>query len=73
MDPGLIARVCRETLDAFGPQRCLFGSNFPIEKLWTGYGELVDAWRDAVSALDPAAQRAIFHDNAARLYRLPQG
>lgn len=73
VDPGLIARVCRETLDAFGPQRCLFGSNFPIEKLWTGYGELVDAWRDAVSALDPAAQRAIFHDNAARLYRLPRG
>ena len=29
----------------FGAERCLFGSNFPIEKLWTGYRDLVDAYR----------------------------
>lgn len=72
VDPSLIARVCGETIDAFGPQRCVFGSNFPIEKLWTGYAALVDAYRDAVVGHDPSAQRAIFHDNAVRLYRLDE-
>lgn len=72
LDPVLIESVSAATIDAFGPERCLFGSNFPIEKLWTGYAELVDAWRDALSGLDAAAQHAIFHDNAVRLYRLTQ-
>ena len=30
----------RETVALFGPERCLFGSNFPIEKLWTDYASL---------------------------------
>ena len=32
--------VIEETLDFFGPARCMFGSNFPIEKLWTSYGDV---------------------------------
>ncbi|MBM3565192.1 MAG: amidohydrolase, partial [Alphaproteobacteria bacterium] len=31
--------VIRETVDLFGPHRCMFGSNFPIEKLWTSYAD----------------------------------
>ena len=48
-DPAHIADIMRETVRIFGAERCLFGSNFPIEKLWTSYGELVDAYRDAVA------------------------
>ena len=33
--------VIEETIDLFGPGRCMFGSNFPIEKLWTDYASLV--------------------------------
>ena len=36
-DPAHIAAVTRETVAIFGAERCLFGSNFPIEKLWTTY------------------------------------
>ena len=49
--------------------RCLFGSNFPIEKLWTDYGSLVAAYREAV-ARHPGAEQAMLHDVAARVYRL---
>ncbi|MCC6948608.1 MAG: amidohydrolase family protein [Bradyrhizobiaceae bacterium] len=66
-DPQHIAEIVGETLELFGPARCLWGSNFPIEKLWTDYRLLVDAIK---AALDAGAQRAILHDNAARLYRL---
>jgi predicted TIM-barrel fold metal-dependent hydrolase len=54
----------------FGPGRCLFGSNFPIEKLWTSYGELLGAYRDAVASLTPKEQLAVLHDTAVRVYRI---
>ena len=62
--------VVSETLAWFGPERCLFGSNFPIEKLWTSYGDLVHAHRAAIGSLPDAAQAMILHDNAARFYKL---
>jgi predicted TIM-barrel fold metal-dependent hydrolase len=69
-DPEHIAWMVKETVDIFTAKRCLFGSNFPIEKLWTGYGALVTAFRDAAAGLSEAARRAIFHDTAKRVYRL---
>ena len=69
-DPGHIAAIVRETVAIFGPTRCLFGSNFPVEKLWTRYGDLVAAYRRALEPLGEAAARAALHDTAARVYRL---
>ena len=55
----------------FGADRCLFGSNFPIEKLWTSYRELVDAYLAATAHLRRADQRdAVLRTTAARVYRL---
>ncbi len=70
-DPAHIAETMRETVGIFGARRCLFGSNFPIEKLWTSYGALVDAYRKAADSLPEADQRAILHDTAMRVYRIP--
>ena len=69
-DPAHIAAIVRETIDIFGPQRCLFGSNFPVEKLWTGYADLIAAYRSAIEPLGEKAARAAFRDTAARVYRL---
>lgn len=69
-DPEHIAWVARETIGLFGPERCLYGSNFPIEKLWTSYAALLGAHRAAVAHLPEDAQRAVLHDTAARVYRL---
>lgn len=69
-DPAHIASVAADTLAAFGPRRCLFGSNFPIEKLWCGYGELVAAHRAAVAHLPPEDRRAVLRGTAARAYRV---
>ena len=37
--------VIEATIDLFGPDRCMFGSNFPIEKLWTDYASSRDRAR----------------------------
>lgn len=68
-DPEQIAIIIGETLALFGPERCLFGSNFPIEKLWTTYAELIAAHRAAVPQ---AAHAAVFNETARRVYRLGQ-
>ena len=69
-DPDHVATIVRETLEIFGPARCMFGSNFPIEKLWTTYADLVAAYRNALAPFGEATYRAVLHDTAARVYRL---
>jgi predicted TIM-barrel fold metal-dependent hydrolase len=65
-----IGAIVGDTLEIFGAHRCLFGSNFPIEKMWTRYADLVAAYRRALAPLGEAAARAALHDTAARIYRL---
>ena len=62
--------VIHETLALFGPHRCLFGSNFPIERLWASYSSVVDAVGNALAILTPSERDAVFYANAARVYRL---
>ena len=69
-DPAHVAEIVRETVGVFGPGRCLFGSNFPIEKLWTSYAALIEAYRDAVAALPAKEQQAVLHDTAMSVYRI---
>jgi predicted TIM-barrel fold metal-dependent hydrolase len=57
-------------LDAFGPRRCIFGSNFPVESLWTTYRELVDVFVACLSGLDPHERHEVLHGAATRVYRL---
>jgi len=57
-------------LDRFGPDRVLFGSDWPVLKLASSYGAWLDMARALVEPLAPAAQRAIFSGTARRVYRL---
>lgn len=70
LDPVLVRRICAAALELFGPKRCLFGSNFPIEKLWCGYRDLFAAYRAGIAHLAEADRRAVLSDNARRIYRL---
>jgi predicted TIM-barrel fold metal-dependent hydrolase len=63
--------VIEETVAMFGPDRCMFGSNFPVEKLWTSYADLVAVTRACLAHLGERDQAAIWHDTATRVYRLP--
>ena len=65
-----IADIMKDTIALFGAERCLFGSNFPIEKLWTTYRELVDAHRTAAAQLRAEQREAMFGTTAMRVYRL---
>jgi predicted TIM-barrel fold metal-dependent hydrolase len=62
--------IVRETVAMFGAERAVFGSNYPIESLWTRYDRVVAVTRECVADRTSVEQRAIFHDNAQRVYRL---
>ncbi len=60
-----------ESIDAFGPERAMFASNFPVDKQ---YSDFVTVWRafDAITAGFSEAERAgLFRDNARKHYRIP--
>ena len=62
--------IVRETIELFGAERCIFGSNFPIESLWTTYDRIIAVMRECVAHRSTGEQRAVFYDNAKRVYRL---
>jgi predicted TIM-barrel fold metal-dependent hydrolase len=69
-DPDHIARIVQESVALFGPSRCLYGSNFPIEKIWTDYPPLLAAFRAALAPYPVADQEAMLSGTATRVYRL---
>ncbi|MEP3427890.1 MAG: amidohydrolase family protein [Roseibium sp.] len=69
-DPEFITKMVLDTEKIFGADRCMYGSNFPIEKLWTSYNQLFHAFQGAANGLSKKKQSAIFNDTAARVYRL---
>jgi predicted TIM-barrel fold metal-dependent hydrolase len=60
----------QESVALFGPSRCLYGSNFPIEKIWTDYPPLLAAFRAALAPYPAADQEAMLSGTATRVYRL---
>jgi predicted TIM-barrel fold metal-dependent hydrolase len=60
--------VVLTTIELFGPQRCMFASNFPVDGLCGSFDEIFSGFRTIVRDFSAAEQRALFHDNAIRLY-----
>jgi L-fuconolactonase len=57
-------------LDAFGPARMMFGSDWPVCTLAAGYGEVLGAARALTGHLTDGEREAVFADTATSLYRL---
>lgn len=60
-----IRPIVETCLDQFGPGRVMFGSNFPVDSLYSDYATLARAYRSLVPA---EARQDVFHDTAARFY-----
>jgi L-fuconolactonase len=58
-------------LECFGPQRCLYGSDWPVCELAAPYERVHHALREAVSPLSAAERDLIFGATARQFYRLP--
>lgn len=59
-----------EAIDAFGTDRAMFASNFPVDRLYSTYEVLWVAFADIVADMSVAEQAALFRENAERIYRI---
>jgi len=62
--------IIRDTINIFGPERCMFASNFPVDGLTGSFQMIYGGFRAAVSNRPAEERRMLFHDNAVRIYRL---
>jgi L-fuconolactonase len=57
-------------IEAFGANRCMFESNFPVDKAACSYAVLWNAFKRLAASASAGEKTALFHDNAQRFYRL---
>ncbi len=57
-------------IEQFGPNRCLFESNFPVDKVSYSYNVMYNAFKRLSKGYSPAERADMFHDTAARVYRV---
>ena len=64
------APVIRDTIAIFGVRRCMFASNYPVDRLAGSFQTIYRGFFAAVADRPYAEQLQLFHDNACRVYRL---
>ena len=57
-------------IEAFGAERCMFESNFPVDKGSCSYNVLWNAFKRVAAGASAGERAALFHDTAARVYRI---
>lgn len=62
--------IVLETIETFGVERCMFASNFPVDGLRVSYATMFDDFKRMTAGFSARERVALFHDNAARFYRL---
>ena len=62
--------IIRDAVSIFGPDRCMFASNYPVDRLAGSFETIYRGFFAAVADRPHAEQLQLFHDNACRVYRL---
>ena len=62
--------VVLQCIEAFGVERTIFGTNWPVDRLFSSYPDVIDAYAEIISVFSPAEQTALFSGNAERYFRI---
>jgi predicted TIM-barrel fold metal-dependent hydrolase len=57
-------------VEAFGIERCFLGTNWPVDKLYSDFDTVIDAYAQIASQYTADEQVALFSANAERIYRI---
>ncbi len=60
--------IVHTVIDLFGVERCMFASNFPVDSLCASFADIYGGFREITRHFSATEQRALFHDNAIRIY-----
>ncbi len=59
-----------ETIETFGPERSMLATNWPVDRLYSSYTELVKAYENITLGFSPAELHGLWRGNAERFYRI---
>ncbi|HYU11902.1 MAG TPA: amidohydrolase family protein [Stellaceae bacterium] len=65
-----MAPIMSYCIEQFGPNRCMFESNFPVDKVSFSHHVLFNAFKRFSTGYSAAERAALFHDTAVRAYRI---
>lgn len=65
---GVVTPYLEQLLSLFGPERVIWGSDWPVVTLASAYADWLDLARATVRAIDPAAESSVFGGNALSFY-----
>src|SRR5258708_18480376 len=65
-----MAQIMSSCIEQFGPNRCMFESNFPVDKVSFSHHVLFNAFKLFSKSYSASERAALFHDTAARAYRI---
>jgi predicted TIM-barrel fold metal-dependent hydrolase len=65
-----IQPIVEACIDAFGPERAMFGSNFPVDRLHADFATVWGAYETITAGLSAADRRLLFSDTARTFYRI---
>jgi predicted TIM-barrel fold metal-dependent hydrolase len=68
--PDSLREVALHCIESFGVERSMFGSDFPVGRLWTSFDTIFDGFKATVRDFSEAEQSALFYGNARRVYRM---
>ncbi|HUC11366.1 MAG TPA: amidohydrolase family protein [Stellaceae bacterium] len=68
-----MAPIISYCIEQFGPGRCMFESNFPVDKVSFSHHVLFNAFKRFSQNYSGAERAALFHDTAVRAYRINEG
>jgi predicted TIM-barrel fold metal-dependent hydrolase len=57
-------------IEAFGVERCFFGTNWPVDRLFSSYDPVIDAYEEIISDFSLGEREALFFRNATNVYQL---
>jgi predicted TIM-barrel fold metal-dependent hydrolase len=57
-------------IEAFGVERTFFGTNWPVDRMYSSYGDVIDAYAEIISGFSQDEQAALFSGNAERIFRV---
>ena len=65
-----IRPIVETCIELFGPGRSMFGSNFPVDKLYASYAKVWGAYEEISRGLDDTERMRLFGGTAREFYRL---
>lgn len=66
-----IRPIVLTTIEIFGPDRCMFASNFPVDSLYSTYTDVFRAFDQITTGFSAAERARLFADTAREFYRIP--